>query len=245
MKIIRNLRIYYLVLIGLISLLLYDGYYNLKDEIVFTPKYTISDHSLQTKDNKILVFTDSIKAPRYINEYVGIMKNDTIVSYRRKLDFGIEFVYHFNGDKYENYRSGIDNDRIDGAHSQIKIENLDKKMMDRYSALFFIPLIFLVVLFLIVFFNSNLYETGAKYTFIYKTLYLILNFVFSILLLWFLSNIGIWMFLIPIFYLIGVACFYFGDDESILEDLTKYGYSKNLQNQKTKRLINNYNQLID
>jgi len=244
MKIIKRLKIYFLILIVGISLILFDGYQASKDEVIFTPKYSHTDNSIETKDGRNLIFADSIDAPKYINEYVGIMKNDTIVSYRRKLGFSMEFIYKYNGDDYKKYRTGYDDNKIEKAISDIQIENLDVKMMDQYAALFWVPLIIAFFTYLISFFNTGINDTGSRYTIIYKILYHVLNFVFSLLLVWWLCNYAIWMFLIVAIYVFATILIIHGDDD-LINGIKQYGIAKKTQKNKTEHLIHNYNQLIN
>ena len=243
MKAIKGLKIYYSILIFIIALLLFNAYSNSKNEVTFTPKYTLENNSIKTEKGDILVFADSIKKPKYINEYVGIMKNDTIVSYRRKLNWDVEIIYMFNGDKYETYRSNIDDKNIENAKSKIQIENLDTDMMNHYAGLFWIPLIVYFIFFIVSFITSIDEREGTKYTIIYKLLYNLINYIFSVLLTWYLCNIGMWMMIIVISYVV-IALIFFHSEDDLAGDLQEYGYSKHIQHRKINNLKNNYNELI-
>ena len=98
---------------------------------------------------------------------------------------------------------------------------------------------------MISFFNSNLDENGSRYTILYKIVHNVNRFLFSVIALFYLTNISFWLVLPLVFFIFIEILTYSVVDESLLDTLTEYGYVKNIQNDKTKNLTKNYEELIN
>jgi len=245
---IARVRLYLGLLATIFILLSINSYNHIKNETTFTPQtsYAYNDNIIKTSDGRTLVFSESIP-PKHIFEYVGVMKNDSIISYRRKMTTIAEFVYLFGAhEPYSEYRSVHDEEKVKNLN-QIKTETYDAK--HRNSELRFSFWLFIVGFFciqLISFFASATIEINGKiYGNKIKFYYVLMRYLTSTIILFYFINYSFGLIFIVLGYLLIEMIVFHFEGDGLSSDMTTYGRGKSLINSKFQRLNESYEMLLN
>jgi len=252
-RFITRVRMYMLFMFLSILGLVYHGYTYKRNEISFTSKTIYDDNKIKADDGKFYPFVDSLATPKYVYDYVATIKNDTVVSYRRKMSNLSEFVYIFGAhETYDQYETHEKEDYAKN-HTKSEIETHNVNRVDNaLTVLFWIigtiwTIAMVISLFVSIFGEENeenIYSVRLKF------LYIMLREVLFLLLFFHAFNYSGWLVGLYAFLgIIDIIAYSVVNDSGIEplgvgESLTHYGRIKQKQSKKYDKLKTEYDKLL-
>jgi len=238
----------FLFILGLV----YHGYTFKRNEIGFTSTTIYDGNKMKADNGKFYTFADNLKSPKYVYDYVATIKNDTVVSYRRKMSKLSEFVYTFGAhETYDQYERTEKEDYAKN-HSKFEIETHNVERVDSALTALFVIIGSIWTIAMIISFFVSVFDSSDEnvYSIRLKLLYIMLREVLFLLLFFHAFNYSGW--LVGLYAFLGVidiiAYSVMGDVGSepigVGESLTHYGRIKQKQTKKYDTLKTEYDKLL-
>ena len=235
LKFITQIKLYMLFLATIFIGLSLNTYSYVKNEVSFTSNINQAHDKIRTNSGEVFIFADSVAKPKFVHDYVATMKNDTVVSYRRKLDFGGEMAYMFGG--HEHYRF-YQKDNLSIS------EDKDANGMGGINVFFWGFTILSSIVFIVTFI-SYIGETSWYYHIPIAFLRLITSSVVALYLL----NYAWWLSIFVIVYVILELIIFYSEDsdtelKTLGEEIDDHCDARNKIKGKKDQLHQNFEKIL-